>query len=184
MGTKNIKEAIAMAKSRAFFLRFIFLSVALFLIGCAALPPVLVKEGRLITPGTSIEAMDGSFVIKSGEIFNTPFYSNRFENASTVCRIFTGPGMASKYDIGIKCGGKRVRVRIPGLSEPLYGVLMFEQFPGTAQGPASRLYQLEIPQNYVEAAKGGRVSVVYEIVTAPSKLEYFAWILWLSDRPL
>jgi len=161
-----------MIKSRAFILRFMFLLVPLFLVGCA----ILVKEGTLITPGTSIEAIDGSFRIESGQSFNTPFHSKD-------CGAWKGVLDAADYKTGIGCGGKRVLVRAYGLSEPLYGVLMFLPLPPTATGPASRSYQLEIPQNYIEAAEGGKVSVVYESAAAIDG-SYIAWILWLSDSAL
>src|SRR5690606_8503252 len=79
---------------------------------------------------------------------------------------------------------RRVRVIVPSADEPLYGLLQLCGAPPNATGPATRRYNIEVPQSYVERTGGGLVSVVYE----PHQGEFGygspkAWSLWLSRAP-
>lgn len=96
----------------------------------------------------------------------------------------------------------RVRVHVSGRDDPLYGRLAFFPVFSTADGSANRIYRLEIPQEYIERARGGNVSVVYQHYTADSRNPassvtgsirptggtiqgtFVSWALWLSDVPL
>jgi hypothetical protein len=135
---------------------------------------------KLITPDAVIEAENGSFKINSNKLINTP------PQATAICVRIAEPFNNKKILIDdynnfvIFCGAKRVRVTVPYVDKSLYGVLALLKFEEDTTGPATRIYQLEIPRIYVTAASGGKVSAVYE--RTPDNR--YAWILWLSDLPL
>lgn len=142
--------------------------------GCAG---VSVKQGEIYTPGMVITAEDSSFTLKSGEAFKTPFYNELY-----------GPESNKLVDelpevIGAK-KARLVRVSIPGLKEPLYGAMMFPAVHKNARGPATRVLGVEVPQRFIDAAMGAKISVVYERVALDNGEFDYAWILWLSDHPL
>ena len=150
--------------------------------GCAHQPQhFTVKRGEVFTPGVKITAEDGSFTLKYGEPFKTPFHNGPYTTDSSEL----------VYDLqnAVNDGAKLVRVTVPGLNEPLYGALMIPAIQEGAKGPATRSLGIDVPQKYVNAALGAKVSVVYEVVTLeeagedyPEEIGY-AWILWLSDSP-
>jgi len=88
----------------------------------------------------------------------------------------------------------RVRVHVPSRDEPLYGRLAFFHVYSTAQGSAGRIYRLVVPRKYVDRARGGNVSVIYQPYearyrdplsgnTAKYDVAKVSWALWLSDVP-
>ena len=50
------------------------------------------------------------------------------------------------------------------------------------ENTATRSYQIAIPEEYVQQALNGQVSVLYEYYDC-GKLNAKTWILWLSDVP-
>jgi hypothetical protein len=87
-------------------------------------------------------------------------------------------------------GAKRVKVYTPHADGALYGVILFSKLYSGARGPVTRSYNIVIPSKYVSAAKGGRISTVFELyrVRAASggeaaELRPKAWVLWMSDTP-
>lgn len=154
-----------------------------------------VPQGLINTSDVKIEAVDGSFVLKSGETFNTPFSSNR-----SVWWSSNPPKSGSFQDCVSTNSCVKVRVTVPKKDKPLYGYINFSDVHPSATGPGSRSYYIEIPQRYVDEASRGRVSVVYEWVsvkrtgqfTTVNGVGYYdrntgdkqaGWVLWLSDRP-
>ncbi|MDP8210417.1 MAG: hypothetical protein RAO94_00915 [Candidatus Stygibacter australis] len=161
-----------------------------------------IMQGKLITPGCKIESISGDFVINSGEVFTSPFQcACVVVNRSTGIPIFLPTRVGKKdiierFDVALSNGARKVLVKVPGLSEKLYGVLWLGTVLNTATGPQTRSYQIEIPESYINAAIGGKVSVIYEIADAHkvhevksendywiSEREHFTWVLWISDVP-
>jgi len=125
-----------------------------------------VKVTTVGTPGTTITATDGSFSLRPGEVYATPYRSED-------C-----PTNPKTEEIGLVRGGA-VTIEHPHYTGKLYGKLTFCKIELGFTGPAARSNLIQIPNNYVEATSGNRVAVVYESVgSGPS------WILWLSRIPL
>lgn len=159
----------------------IALAVILLFSGCATTQDFKpMTSGILATPGCKITAEDGSFTIESGQEFQPPFQmikiSHRYRSNSDLS------GMVNFSADFLKDGAKRVRVTVPGRPQPLYGVLALFEISDLGTGPGARSYRIEIPQQYVDGATSGRVSVVYETYQTPAWL-FPSWILWLSDQP-
>lgn len=86
----------------------------------------------------------------------------------------------------------QVRVHVAGQERPLHGLLAFFPVFSTAEGSASRLHRIEIPERYIERAVGGGVSVVFQPYEARYRdaesgdietTERVSWALWMSDVP-
>lgn len=155
-----------------------------------------VPQGLINTPNVTIKAEDGSFVLKSGETFNTPFSSNK-----TIWWSTNPPKSDGFQACALTKSCVKVRVTVPKKDKPLYGYISFADVHPKATGPGSRSYFIEVPQRYVNEASNGRVSVVYEWVNTTKTtghaaiingVTYFdrmvgnkqaGWVLWLSDRP-
>jgi hypothetical protein len=126
-----------------------------------------VVSGTVGTPGTTIKAENGSFMLQSGRQFQTPFTCFP-EGAAATPEAFTN---------ALKNGGMRVSVNVEG-QPPLHGILCFYGVNEKAQGPASRSYYIQVPESYIQATSEGRVSVVCETTEIEND---YAWILWLSQ---
>lgn len=163
--------------------------------GCASTRVnfVPITTGKLITEGCVITAEDGSFRIESGKMFESPFtcrqYTERkYSDESTQSSykyIFEDIDIVGGSDRALENGAQKVRVSVPDLLDPLYGVLLLGGAPENARGPAARSYLIQIPDKYVEQAQMGRISVVYEYVeveSGVSKQTLPTWALWLSDQ--
>jgi hypothetical protein len=139
---------------------------------------IRVPNGYLRTPGSTIAAEDRSFEIKTGREFKTPFFMECVSVGIDFWNI-KGKDIKSLYKNALSCGGKKVIVHVPYRSNPLYGVLGFVPLPSDASGPGARSFEISIPESYAQAATGGRISVIYELVNNKS----ISWVLWLSDQP-
>lgn len=148
-----------------------------------------IPVGFVANRDITITAADGSFELKGGQQFSTPFqsdiWSRNFPNLGDD-RIVEGFA-------GVRAGGARdVRVRVAGRPEALYGVLVLSPVFGSAEGPGARSYQISVPQDKIEAAYAGRTAVAYENVRyirrwdtgARRDAQWRSWILWLSMTPL
>jgi len=174
-------------KNQTLYIAFFLIVVNVFVSGCATYMPI--EKGIIATEGMTITAEDGNFTLRSGVEFTTPF-SVDIRNT----QMFSG-NLIANSGVALDAGGRRVKVSIPGQSKPLFGVLVLLNKRSNATGPASRMYQIAVPQNYIAAAMGGQVSVVYELMDYAGRspgferesakgLKYpYAWILWLSDQP-
>jgi hypothetical protein len=139
-----------------------------------------VPYGKITTDGVEIIAEDGSFALRSGEVWTPPFqvpsgfYALNIKNAD----------MINLYATALGLGARKVRVKVPYQSEPLYGVLALLPVHSSSTSPVTRSYQISIPKSYVDAAQNGKVSVLYEYYEVPnSEFMNKTWILWLSDIP-
>jgi hypothetical protein len=132
----------------------------------------------VVVPDTTIAAEGGHFKLATNQLFVPPFYG------SEVCSDAPTPENYSAYE---HKGAQRVVVQMPNMK--LYGILQLCPVEAGYQGPASRLYRIEVPNSFVEATEGGRVSVVFEAYPASGffgwmKSKRHAWILWLSREPI
>lgn len=160
-----------------------------FLAACAPAvnrsPQISVERGIIATPDVTITAGDNSFTLVSGTEFQSPFQVN-LQKMPVDGRDTFEENLRELSSVYLRLGAKRVRVNAGG--KQLYGILSLNTVPKGAYGPASRMYRIEIPQEYINAASGGRVSVVYEKVdvrhSRRGTLAVSAWILWLSDQPI
>lgn len=159
---------------------FLLVAVVIPFTGCyGTMVPGGVATG---TPGIIIEGDD--FRINEGQPAPLPFVLSH--------RLLT-KGVIDEYDDYRDRGARDVRVHVPGMQEPLYGLLSLHELPGGSSGPARRSLSIRVPSRYIEAAMDGNVSVVYEPVEGPNpncflpaswcKMTWFGWVLWLSDRP-
>ena len=153
--------------------------VQAFVYGCASQTKT-VMHGRLITDNVTISAEDNSFTISSGQVFSPPFQQD-----TAMAKYQTGSeDMVDAYkDAYEKYGAKKVRIKIDGIQTEFYGILSFSKIYDDGKGPATRSYQIQIPSIYVEAAKGGRIAVVYELYKRKKSGQAKSWVLWLSDMP-
>jgi hypothetical protein len=175
-------------------LAFLFLlsgTIVLHSWGCMAVhyPPV----GKLDAPGVVITAEDQSFEIKAGELFKTPFHlkNGRPQNTwgtSPDCLAvptLNPPGARFALKRHLRIGAKRVRIRYPGVAEPLYGVLAFCGV-WAHDGAATRSYLLRITPEDVAATRDGAMRVMFEstnFVTHSTTGRTLAWVLWMSRIP-
>ena len=154
------------------------------------------NSGILATPGCVITAQDKSFTIVSGQEFQPTFQLGKSAVFGDLGNSMAAPpgdtprGGVNFYGQALSAGAKRVRVTVPGRAEPLYGVLALFEISDLGTGPGSRSYRIEIPQQYIDEAAGGRTSVVYESYERPGSFYYTvsdykmpSWALWLSDQP-
>lgn len=167
-------------------MRYLFsLFVALFFLsGCAtttytkSISQGLVQESEVV-----IRATDGSFKIQ-GE-FQAPFQSKVHYHSLNI----GGEKLLQGYQQALGFGAKHVRIKVPSAQGELYGVLALDDADERGYGPGMLSYKIIIPEPYVEAARGGKISVVYEYYHIKddslfdnSHIKKYSWILWLSDK--
>jgi hypothetical protein len=140
----------------------------------------MVTKGELRSPGCTIRAQDGSFTLRTGQVFVTPFCCR---NARSTVN-WPKDDLPEYYQDFLRLGPKAVLVDVPSRDLPLYGQLLFLSVPNGAIGPASRCHLIKIPEEYVRLAEEGRASVIFEYVFMPkTNLRYYGWVLWLQDTP-
>jgi hypothetical protein len=142
-------------------------------------PPALkgVPQALIHTSGVTIRSADGAFQLQAGAQAATPFSSPDCPQEPDT----------SNYELAIQAGARAVWVDLPGRPQPLAGILLFCDVPMSATGPASRLHLVRIPDQYVDATAGGRMSVVYEPMVARVGYEekkVATWMLYLSENPV
>lgn len=122
------------------------------------------------TDGVTITAEDNSFRLTAGQPFTPPF--------SQGDNCLLAPA-SDNYGQAIATGARPVVIDLAN-GRRLYGLLSLCGAPVTATDPATRSYRIQVPEDYIAATSGGRVSMVFEPFTsgAPSAK---AWILWLSE---
>lgn len=177
-------------------IRPLFLSIVCGLVlaavsGCATYEANRVPSGLIDQKGVVIRSESGTFSLESGKRFQTPFHSRCYNlPGDPMLRRSedwgTGP---ESYADAEKDGARRVRVLVKGRSKWLYGVLAFCVVPDTASGPASRSYNIKIPERTLANATDGRIAVAWENIDWTSRKTgdtktWRAWVLWLSDQPL
>lgn len=130
-----------------------------------------IGQGRVVTPGAQIIAEDGSFQLTAGQPFVAPFEQGG--------NCLLDPTV-DNYRQAIGAGARPVVIRLAD-GRLLFGLLSLCGAPAGARGAATRSYEIQIPNSYVEATAGGRVSVVFEGFTS-SPIRAKAWTLWLAER--
>jgi hypothetical protein len=149
-----------------------------FLFSCgASFTPI--NYGNITTPGVVIKADDGSFTLTSESRWNPPFQSTLtgMDDMEDINRKIT-----SQYDFAMRFNAKKVKVKTPYLDKELFGVLMLNPAFEGCESPVTRSYQIAVPEEYVQQALNGQVSVLYEYYDC-SGVQTKTWILWLSDVP-
>ena len=154
-------------------------AILVFFSGCASQTKI-VKYGNIATPQVMIEAVDGSFSIASGKQFAPPFHSD-----TSKFKIHTNSSnIVEEYKDALeKHGAKRVRISVKGHERDFHGILLLSNIYENGVGPATRSYQIQLPPMYIEAAKGGKISVVYEMYERKRGGKAKSWVLWISDIP-
>lgn len=139
-----------------------------------------VKSGRIGTNDIKIKFVDKPIIWESGKTF-IPDPSMQASNPYWAHR---NPPSAGDPCSKTRTGCHEVRVKVPSNNEELYGRLHISKSSNQATGPAARSYYIQIPQNYINEASDGKISVVYEWVKyQKGQFKHTGWVLWLSDRP-
>lgn len=163
---------------------FAMLTSLLFFSGCATTTYTKnIQQGVIDDNGVIITAKDGSFKLK-GE-FTPPFKSNAHLHSLNI----SGDKFIQGYRNALGYNAKHVRVKVPNQDKELYGVLALDDIDERGYGPGTKSYKIIIPQPYIDALKGGKISVVYEYYHIKddalfdnSNIKKYSWVLWLSDE--
>jgi hypothetical protein len=141
-----------------------------------------IKQGS-IDSDVSIEAIDGSFKL-SGE-FEAPFKSRAHLHSLNA----NGNKLLSMYRHALSFDAKKVKIDYRG--KTLYGVLALDGIDGHGYGIGTTSYKIIIPEAYVKASEGGKISVVYEYyhiedynMSDNSNIKKYSWVLWFSDKDI
>ncbi|MFN0728089.1 MULTISPECIES: hypothetical protein [Polaribacter] len=183
-------------------MKSIYLSAfCLLLMSCATVPQFtyykkIPNETLTIgTEGVVIEAEDGSFKWESGKVNDVTNF--KFNNGWNSSGAATKISLSTENFAGLnKETATRVKITTPYSDKTYYGLLEMAGIYSKCKdkSPETRSYYVQIPKSYIDAAEGGRVSVVYEYYscergyfsnnTKVIKRAMTTWVLWLSDRPL
>jgi hypothetical protein len=154
--------------------------------GALALAPALPACGGTIVPTNlalktpDVQIKGDTFTIEPNGPAAVPFVLGAWRKGT-----HGDDDMPNAYREWLGRGAQRVQVYTKDRGDkPLYGVISFHQLPKSAKGPALHAFTVVVPQNYIDDAAKGNVSVVFEPVDLrePGKAVY-AWVLWLSDQP-
>jgi hypothetical protein len=144
--------------------------------GCIENPWQSVDSGEIVTPNVIITAENKSFTLRSGETFKPDFQST--------CFFAARQGIANKWPEALDNEFPARRVRVQCGNDHFYGILALNTHLSQKYMAAHAYnYKIEIPEQYISAAKNGGRSVVYELVPLSSGANILNWILWLSDEP-
>ncbi len=142
-----------------------------------------IAHGKVESPDMVITADDKSFVIK-GE-FTSPFQSSTRYNSLEM----PDRDLPKAYRQALHHGAKHVRIKVANRENELFGVLALDKADDDGVGPSTQSYKIILPQPYIDAAKNGKISVVYEYYKLKNdglidvgKIKERSWILWLSDQ--
>jgi len=142
-----------------------------------------IPTGVVENQDTVITAVDGSFKLQ-GE-FKTPFQSSTRYNSLQM----RDDDLPKAYKLALSHGAKHVRIKLPSQEKEFYGVLALDKADKDGVGPGITSYKIIIPEPYVNAAKNGKISVVYEYYKLKndgfidvSAIKERSWILWFSDQ--
>lgn len=167
------------------YFTLVFLALLLFS-GCSTTTYTKnISKGVIENNVTVITADNGSFRLQ-GE-FQAPFKSTAHYHSLNI----GGEKLIKGYHRALGFGAKHVRIKVPSREEELYGVLALDDIDGRGYGPGVASYKIIIPEPYIKAASGGKISVVYEYYNIKddalfdnSNIKKYSWILWISDEDL
>ncbi len=149
-----------------------------------------ISGGVLANKDIKIVAEDGSFTLEGGKRFSTPFSIYDWNDQSDA---FTAESkMLDNFPNALRSGAKRVYIYQDGVTQPLHGVLVFNQAIQAAFGPAARSYMVNIPVPKLQAARDGVTAVAWEYMEWKSSWsngsskdkKWYSWALWMSAYPL
>lgn len=149
------------------------------LVACASSGARWLTTWTMTTPGMAL--INGAWEGGAGPIYPViPAIAGREGEPCSLAPTTSNFGVYADH------GAARVRIRVAGLAEPLYGVFALCAVPPGAVGPGSRMYSVQVPQDYVDATTDGRVSVVFEETEfgGAHSGRTWNWILWLSRLPI
>jgi len=153
--------------------------------GCGSTYTKPIPSGLIDNKDIVIKADDGSFEIQGA--FKSPFVSQVHYHSYNI----NGTKFIKGYRRALEFGAKHVRVKVPYESKELYGVLALDNADTRGIGAGIESYKIIIPKAYVDAAKNGKISVVYEYyhlkndeLTDLSDVKKYSWVLWLSDKDI
>lgn len=142
-----------------------------------------ISQGKIENPDIVITAEDKSFTLK-GE-FTSPFQSSTRYNSLEM----PDRDLPKAYRQALYHGAKHVRIKVANSDKELFGVLALDKADDEGVGPSTQSYKIIVPQPYIDAAKNGKISVVYEYYKLKNdglidvgKIKERSWILWLSDQ--
>lgn len=142
-----------------------------------------IAQGKIENPDIVITAEDKSFTMKGQ--FTSPFQSSTRYNSLEM----PDRDLPKAYRQALHRGAKLVRIKVANTDKELFGVLALDKADDEGVGPSTQSYKIIIPQPYIDAAKDGKISVVYEYYKLKndglidvSKIKERSWILWLSDQ--
>jgi hypothetical protein len=157
-----------------------------------------VKSGKMADDYT-ITAIDGSFVLKAGQPFKPKKYTNGYANPknSEFTRVFKkSEGTKVRIDYGYEIDDpnqekkKDEPIKKIKKTGQLYGIIEFNKVWNECSDlPTTRAYFIDIPKTTIDEAKGGNISVHYDLYTCapifpdekPQKTVYTSFVIWLSD---
>lgn len=111
------------------------------------------EVGYVVTPGLTIQG-DG-IKLASGQAF-TPSFEVDCQN------LHADP---VEFKKALQLGARNVTIRKQGEKAPFYGVLALCKVHKSATGPAARGYNIQIPPDRFDKARGGLISTVGESTT-------------------
>jgi hypothetical protein len=176
------------------------------LVGCTSSRlPVVIEKGK-IQDDVTINFTQQKISIKPDEFFTLSELGLRAgetawqwskEQTIDQYKSFDNPrsGLGKIYPV------YNITIKKPGYSNPYYGKILFLNASEASNTEAvARYYEIQIPNQYFENAKGGRIACVYEFSNRASTTSLKApgrrivkiagagfsptWIIWLSDTPM
>lgn len=159
---------------------------------------VPIPQGSLINSDLRIQSTGSSWdtpwQVNGGEDFATPF-AVHWWNGNGPSGLNTNT-LLEKYQDAYANGARPVLIHIEGHEKPIHGLLVFNSAIGAAFGPARQSYYLQIPEDKLQQASNGNLTVAYERMSWKSEWirsdigygsadkKWFSWILWMSSTPL
>ena len=141
-----------------------------------------IAKGKIENPDIVITALDNSFKLQG--TFTSPFQSSTRYNSLEM----RDAELPKAYKLALHHGAQHVRIKVPDLEDELYGILALDKADKDGIGPGTQSYKIIIPRPYIDAAKDGKISVVYEYYKLKNdgfidveNIKERSWILWLSD---
>lgn len=142
-----------------------------------------IKQGKIENPDVVITALDKSFSLQGQ--FTSPFQSSTRYNSLEM----PDRDLPKAYRQALHHGAKHVHIKVANNENELFGVLALDKADDDGVGPSTQSYKIIVPQAYIDAAKNGKISVVYEYYKLKNdglidvgKIKERSWILWLSDQ--
>lgn len=156
--------------------------IAFTLAGCSGGHPTTVpKYASLTNANVIIEAIDGSWELKSGETFTPPFIKDIESYPTPRVRVVQknislyGAGNYPDYvqDVTVTVG-----------KEKFHGKMLFTKvYEKAGSASAKRRWTVGIPESYLKIARSGNVAVLYQPYTY-NRQDWASWVLWISNLPL